>query len=84
MIILWRQAKPFFGGVYCPAIISDGGIKRGDSQFKLNGAYKFVFPCPKEEFIDEITNGLMDRLDDADERRTWMKAQLGRSEPVEL
>jgi hypothetical protein len=91
---IMTEGKPFFGGVYCPAIISDGGIKRGDSQFRLNGAYKFVFPCPKEEFIDEITNGLMDRLDDAVERRTWMKAnwadqskwnykiQVGRDETV--
>jgi hypothetical protein len=91
---IMTEAKPFFGGVYCPAIISDGGIKRGDSQFRLNGAYKFVFPCPKEEFIDDITNGLMDRLDDAVERRTWMKAnwadqskwnykiQVGRDETV--
>jgi hypothetical protein len=91
---IMTEGKPFFGGVYCPAIISDGGIKRGDSQFRLNGAYKFVFPCPKEEFIDDITNGLMARLDDAAERRTWMKdnwadqalwnykIQVGRDETV--
>lgn len=83
-----------YGGVYCPAIISDGGIKRGDSQFRLNGAYKFVFPCPKEEHIDAITNGLMDRLYDDDGRRAWMQAnwadqslwnykiQVGRDETV--
>lgn len=91
---IMTERSPFFGGVYCPAIISDGGIKRGDSLFKLNGAYKFVFPCPKEAYIDDITNGLMERLDDADERRTWMKAnwadqslwdyriQVGRDETV--
>jgi len=91
---IMTEKAPFFGGVYCPAIITDGGIKRGDSQFRLNGAYKFVFPCPKEEFIDEITNGLMERLKDNDGRRTWMKAnwadqskwnykiQVGRDETV--
>lgn len=91
---IMEEEKPFYGGVYCPAIISDGGIKRGDSLFKLNGAYKFVFPCPKEEYIDEITDGLMARLNDAEERRTWMKAnwadqskwnykiQVGRDETV--
>ena len=41
------QERALFGGVYCPAIISHGGIKRGDSLFKLNGAYKFVFPVPQ-------------------------------------
>jgi hypothetical protein len=71
---IMKEKAPFFGGVYCPAIISDGGIKRGDSQFRLNGAYKFVFPCPKEECIDEITNGLMERLNDNDGRRVWMQA----------
>jgi hypothetical protein len=70
---IMTEGKPFYGGVYCPAIISDGGIKRGDSQFRLNGAYKFVFPCPTEAAIDGITNGLMERVDDAPARRTWMK-----------
>ena len=37
-----------FGGVYCPTIISYGGIPRGDSKFTLNGACKFMFPCPKD------------------------------------
>jgi hypothetical protein len=91
---IMANSAPFFGGVYCPAIISDNGIKRGDSQFKLNGAYKFVFPCPKEEFIDDITNGLMERLTDNVGRRIWMKdnwadqslwnykIQVGRDETV--
>ncbi len=91
---IMAKNMPFFGGVYCPAIISNGGIKRGDSQFRLNGAYKFVFPCPKEEYIDEITNKLMELKDKTDERRTWVKAkwadqsqwnykiQVGRDETV--
>jgi hypothetical protein len=85
-----------FGGVYCPAIISHGGIKRGDSLFKLNGAYKFVFPVPKEEYITEISDKLMtaEFLADKVARRTYMKEkwadqtvwdyriQVGRDETV--
>lgn len=72
-----ETSSPVFGGIYCPCIISNGGIPRGDSKFKLNGAYKFVFPCPKEEHIDEITQGLLDRAEDDKGRREWMRENWG-------
>jgi len=72
-----NTTSPVFGGVYCPCIISYGGISRGDSKFKLNGAYKFVFPAPKEEYIDDIAQGMLDRIEDDKGRREWMRENWG-------
>jgi hypothetical protein len=66
-----------FGGVYCPTIISYGGIPRGDSKFTLNGACKFMFPCPKDtataqSFIDT----LKELASKPTERRIWFRDQF--------
>ncbi|MCX5904928.1 MAG: hypothetical protein NTV89_15985 [Proteobacteria bacterium] len=62
-----------FGGVYCPTIISYGGIPRGDSKFTLNGACKFMFPCPKESEIQGIIDGLKQHASDPKARREWFR-----------
>jgi hypothetical protein len=70
------EGSMVFGGAYCPGIISQGGIPRGDSQFNLNAACKFMFPCPKEDQIQEIIDGLKQRATDPVARRTWFRDQF--------
>ncbi len=66
-----------FGGVYCPTIISYGGIPRGDSKFTLNGACKFMFPCPKDtDTAQTMIDGLLERASNPTERRTWFRDQF--------
>jgi hypothetical protein len=62
-----------FGGVYCPTIITYGGIPRGDSTFTLNGACKFMFPCPKESAIQGIIDGLKEHAKDSKARQEWFR-----------
>lgn len=73
---LLQTGQLSFGGAYCPGIVSYGGIPRGDSQFNLNAACKFMFPCPKEDQIQGIIEGLKERGSDPVERRTWFRDQF--------
>ena len=66
-----------FGGVYCPTIISYGGIPRGDSKFTLNGACKFMFPCPKDEATAQtMIDTLKELASNSTERRKWFRDQF--------
>jgi hypothetical protein len=66
-----------FGGVYCPTIISQGGIPRGDSKFTLNGACKFMFPCPKDVATAQtMIDTLKELASKPKERREWFRDQF--------
>jgi hypothetical protein len=66
-----------FGGVYCPTIISCGGIPRGDSKFTLNGACKFMFPCPKDiATAQTMIDTLKELASKTEERRIWFRDQF--------
>lgn len=49
---------PSFGGAHMPAVVTHGGIKRGDSDFSLNCAFKGMELAPKEEKIQELLDAI--------------------------
>ncbi len=53
---------PSFGGAHMPAVVTHGGIKRGDSAFSLNCAFKGMELAPKEDKVEELIDGLESRF----------------------
>jgi hypothetical protein len=59
---LRNGGPPSYGGAHMPAVVTHGGIKRGDSNFSLNCAFKGMELAPKEGKVQELIDALESRF----------------------